>query len=108
MKGKPKLHKYMGGGNQRRSCCGIAAGSALVKAPRFCIDFAGSLKLNSHKNLCKPVNLDQIGFDLSDKEISAPDRRFVIDSVLGRGALSPAGYGPGTIACETQEHGRLL
>ena len=42
-------------------------------------------KLNSHKNLCKAVNLDQIGFDLSANEISAPDRRFVIDSVLDRG-----------------------
>ena len=54
--------------------------------PRFCRHFAAlPAKLNSHKNLCKPVNLDQIGFDLSDNEISAPDRRFVIDSVLGRG-----------------------
>ena len=42
-------------------------------------------KLNSHKNLCKAVNLDQIGFDLSANEISAPDRSFVIDSVLDRG-----------------------
>ena len=44
-------------------------------------------KLNSHKNLGKPLNLDQIGFDLSDNEISGPDRRFVIDSVLGRGRI---------------------
>ena len=50
----------------------------------FVVTLQPSPKLNSHKNLCKPVNLDQIGFDLSDKEISAPDRRFVIDSVLGR------------------------
>ena len=79
-----------------------------LKLQGFVVTLQPCPKLNSHKNLCKPVNLDQIGFDLSDKEISAPDRRFVIDSVLGRGALSPAGYGPGTIACETQEHGRLL
>ena len=75
---------------------------ALVEVPRFCRDFAASFAQTecSHKNLGKPVNLDQIGFDLSDKEISAPDRSFVIDSVLGRGALSPAGYGLRTI--ETQ------
>ena len=59
-------------------------------------------KLNSHKNLCKAVNLDQIGFDLSANEISAPDRSFVIDSVLDRGTPDLAGYGPGTMAYESQ------
>ena len=51
----------------------------------LCLCCPHQTKLNSHKNLCKAVNLDQIGFDLSANEISAPDRRFVIDSVLDRG-----------------------
>ena len=57
----------------------------MVEAPQGFVATLQPAKLNSHKNLCKPVNLDQIGFDLSDNEISAPDRSFVIDSVLGRG-----------------------
>ena len=63
----------------------LKSSSCLSLKVLSCLCCPHQTKLNSHKNLCKAVNLDQIGFDLSANEISAPDRRFVIDSVLNRG-----------------------